>query len=247
MKLIVALGNPTPKYAKTRHNVGFMALDFFIQNTSDSQIFNAQSRDFTMNAKFNAEILKCEKIIFAKPQTFMNASGEAVKRIADFYKISEIAVIHDDLDLSLGAVRFKFGGGNAGHNGLKSIDSLMGDKYLRIRIGIGTPKNKTPIRADFGANRNANNQSTISSTNIFGANQTTANQSANLSPNRNAENLTQSRESIKTAILDFVLGDFSDDEMNILQPTFEIVANAICSFANGANLQTLQNAYTKKK
>ena len=229
MKLIVALGNPTPKYAKTRHNVGFMALDFFIQNTSDSQIFNAQSRDFTMNAKFNAEILKCEKMIFAKPQTFMNASGEAVKRIADFYKISEIAVIHDDLDLSLGAVRFKFGGGNAGHNGLKSIDSLMGDKYLRIRIGIGTPKNKTPIRADFWTN------------------QTTANQSANLSPNRNAENSMQSRESIKTTILDFVLGDFSDDEMNILQPTFEIVANAICSFANGANLQTLQNAYTKKK
>lgn len=229
MKLIVALGNPTPKYAKTRHNVGFIALDFFIQNTSDSQIFNAQSRDFTMNAKFNAEILKCEKMIFAKPQTFMNASGEAVKRIADFYKISEIAVIHDDLDLSLGAVRFKFGGGNAGHNGLKSVDSLMGDKYLRIRIGIGTPKNKTPIRADFWTN------------------QTTANQSANLSPNRNAENSMQSRESIKTTILDFVLGDFSDDEMNILQPTFEIVANAICSFANGANLQTLQNAYTKKK
>lgn len=214
MKLIVALGNPTPKYAKTRHNVGFMALDFFIQ--SDSQIFNAQSRVFAMNAKFNAEILKCENVIFAKPQTFMNASGEAVKRIADFYKISDIAVLHDDLDLSLGAVRFKFGGGNAGHNGLKSIDLLMSDKYLRIRIGIGTPKNKTPLDADLGANPNAN--------------QTSAN-----------------RESIKATILDFVLGDFSDDEMKILQPTFEIVANALSAFINGANLQDLQNAYTKKK
>ena len=217
MKLIVALGNPTPKYAKTRHNVGFMALDFFIQNASDSQIFNAQSRDFTMNAKFNAEILKCEKVIFAKPQTFMNASGEAVKRIADFYKISDIAVLHDDLDLNLGAVRFKFGGGNAGHNGLKSIDSLMSDKYLRIRIGIGTPKNKADLSVDSGANP-------------LSANPPSAN-----------------RESIKATILDFVLGDFSDDEMKILRPTFEIVANALSAFSSGANLQDLQNAYTKKK
>ena len=217
MKLIVALGNPTPKYAKTRHNVGFMALDFFIQNASDSQIFNAQSRDFAINAKFNAEILKCENVIFAKPQTFMNASGEAVKRIADFYKISDIAVLHDDLDLSLGAVRFKFGGGNAGHNGLKSIDSLVSDKYLRIRIGIGTPKNKADLGVD-------------SSANPLSANQSSAN-----------------RESIKATILDFVLGDFSDDEMKILRPTFEIVANALSAFINGANLQDLQNAYTKKK
>lgn len=230
MKLIVALGNPTPKYAKMRHNVGFMALDFFIQSVSDSQIFNSQSRTFAMNAKFDAEILKCENVIFAKPQTFMNASGEAVKRIADFYKISDIAVIHDDLDLSLGAVRFKFGGGNAGHNGLKSIDSLISDKYLRIRIGIGTPKNKTPLGADLVANPNANQ----TSANIF-------------SQNRNAENPTQSRESIKATILDFVLGNFSDDEMKILQPTFEIVANALNAFIKGANLQDLQSAYTKKK
>ncbi len=211
MKLIVALGNPTPKYAKTRHNVGFMALDFFIKNSNNSQLLALQSRDFAMNAKFNAEILKCEKMIFAKPQTFMNASGEAVKHIADFYKISDIAVLHDDLDLNLGAVRFKFGGGNAGHNGLKSIDSLVSDKYLRIRIGIGTPKNKADLGVDSGVNpRSAN------------------------------------RESIKATILDFVLGDFSDDEMKILQPTFEIVANALDDFINGANLQALQNAYTKK-
>ncbi len=211
MKLIVALGNPTPKYAKTRHNVGFMALDFFIKNSNNSQLLALQSRDFAMNAKFNAEILKCEKIIFAKPQTFMNASGEAVKRIADFYKISDIAVLHDDLDLNLGALRFKFGGGNAGHNGLKSIDSLVSDKYLRIRIGIGTPKNKADLSVDSGANPPSVN-----------------------------------RESIKATILDFVLGDFSDDEMKILQPTFEIVANALNDFINGANLQALQNAYTKK-
>lgn len=188
MKLIVALGNPGEKYAKTRHNVGFMAMDFFMAHSMFSQ-----SRNFTMSAKFDAEILKCERVIFAKPQTFMNASGSAIKAIADFYKTSEILVIHDDLDLNLGAVRFKFGGGNAGHNGLKSIDTLLGCEYGRVRIGISKPQ-------------------------------------------KNTEN----------AVLDFVLGDFSDDELKALQTTFEIVANALTSFINGANIQALQNAYTRK-
>lgn len=133
MKLIVALGNPSEKYSKTRHNAGFMALDFYLRE----QIL-------AFNARFNADILKIGDVIFAKPQTFMNASGEAVKRIADFYKTSEMLVLHDDLDLPLGAIRFKFGGGNAGHNGLKSIDNLYGNQYIRIRIGIGKPSdNKT--------------------------------------------------------------------------------------------------------
>ena len=193
MKLIVALGNPTPKYAKTRHNVGFMALDFYVSQFRESMPFLRDSA-FAMSAKFNAEILKCENVIFAKPQTFMNNSGESIKRIADFYKISDIAVIHDDLDLNLGAVRFKFGGGNAGHNGLKSIDNLLGKEYLRIRIGIDKPQ-------------------------------------------KDSEN----------AIIDFVLGDFSEAEMKILEPTFEIVANAMDSYTNGANLVDLQNKYTKKK
>lgn len=190
MKLIVALGNPTPKYAKTRHNVGFMALDFYLAKFLDSPTLS-------LNAKFNAEILKCENLIFAKPQTFMNASGTAIKKIADFYKIADIAdsiaVLHDDLDLNLGALRFKIGGGNAGHNGLKSIDALMGAEYLRIRIGIGKPQKDSP-----------------------------------------------------NAVLDFVLGDFSETEMKILEPSFEIVANALHSYINGANLNDLQNKYTKK-
>ena len=193
MKLIVALGNPTPKYAKTRHNVGFMALDFYLSQLKDSA---NRAFDWTMSAKFNAEILKCENVIFAKPQTFMNDSGKAVKKIADFYKIdiANIAVIHDDLDLNLEALRFKIGGGNAGHNGLKSIDALMGAEYLRIRIGIGKPQKDNP-----------------------------------------------------NAVLDFVLGDFSEAEMKILEPAFEIVANALRSYINGANLVDLQNKYTKKK
>ena len=196
MKLIVALGNPTPKYAKTRHNVGFMALDFYLAKFLDSPNLT-QNSAFEMSAKFNAEILKCENLIFAKPQTFMNASGTAIKKIADFYKIADIAdsiaVLHDDLDLNLGALRFKIGGGNAGHNGLKSIDALMGAEYLRIRIGIGKPQKDSP-----------------------------------------------------NAVLDFVLGDFSETEMKILEPSFEIVANALNAYTNGANLNDLQNKYTKK-
>ena len=205
MKLIVALGNPTPKYAKTRHNVGFMALDFYLAKIKDSPLDSSKSAqdsvnrafDWTMSAKFNAEILKCENVIFAKPQTFMNDSGKAVKKIADFYKITDIAdniaVLHDDLDLNLGALRFKIGGGNAGHNGLKSIDALIGAEYLRIRIGIGKPQKDNP-----------------------------------------------------NAVLDFVLGDFELTEMKILEPSFEIVANALHSYINGANLASLQNKYTKK-
>lgn len=126
----------------------------------------------------------------------MNASGSAIKRIADFYKVREILVIHDDLDLRFGAVRFKFGGGNAGHNGLKSIDALLGCEYGRVRIGIGKPQNAL--------------------------------------------------ESKDSAVLDFVLGDFSDDELKALQGAFEVVANAINAFIKGANIQTLQNTYTKK-
>lgn len=140
MKLIVALGNPSEKYSKTRHNAGFMALDFYLKEQIPA-----------FNAKFNADILKIGDVIFAKPQTFMNASGEAVKRIADFCKISEMLVLHDDLDLPLGAVRFKFGGGNAGHNGLKSIDNLFSNQYTRIRIGIGKPSDDS----DKNANKNA--------------------------------------------------------------------------------------------
>lgn len=229
MKLIVALGNPCDKYAKTRHNAGFMAMDFFVAH---SALFS-QSRDFAMSAKFDAEILKLERVIFAKPQTFMNASGSAIKRIADFYKTREILVIHDDLDLRLGVVRFKFGGGNAGHNGLKSIDALLGREYGRVRIGIGKPQNKALESSADGGDSNANRVDFKDS-------------SANLDTIASRIDLSASRYATQNAVLDFVLGDFSDDELKALQPTFEIVANALDSFINGANIQALQNAYTRK-
>lgn len=242
MKLIVALGNPGEKYAKTRHNVGFMAMDFFIKNC-DSQIFNAQSREFSLNAKFEAEILKWQGVIFAKPQTFMNASGIAIKRIADFYKISEIAVLHDDLDLNLGAVKFKFGGGNAGHNGLKSIDSLLGVDYLRIRIGIGKPQNKAPKSQNLAESQNLQTSISQNSQNLV---QNLTENSQNLAQNLACESHNLAQNLAQISIIDFVLSEFSEGEMQILRNLFPHIAQSISAFINGANLQTLQNAYTKK-
>lgn len=239
MKLIVALGNPGEKYAKTRHNVGFMAMDFFMAH---SPLFS-QSHNFTMSAKFEAEILKSENVIFAKPQTFMNASGVAIKRIADFYKISEIAVIHDDLDLNLGAVRFKFGGGNAGHNGLKSIDNLLGADYLRIRIGIGKPQNKAPNSQNLAESQNLQTSISQNSQNLV---QNLTENSQNLAQNLACESHNLAQNLAQISIIDFVLSEFSEGEMQILRNLFPHIAQSISAFINGANLQTLQNAYTKK-
>ena len=134
MKLIVGLGNPGNEYAKTRHNVGFMAIDFFAPN------------DATWKKEKNALTTRVEidgkNIILAKPQTYMNNSGDAVGPLMAFYKIplENIIVIHDDMDLKLGTMREKVGGSSAGHNGIKSIDNAIGNEYKRIRIGIGHPK-----------------------------------------------------------------------------------------------------------
>ncbi|MFC1612363.1 aminoacyl-tRNA hydrolase [Patescibacteria group bacterium] len=142
-KLIVGLGNPGKKFEKTRHNVGFMAIDF-LRKTLDAP-------KFKFDKKFNAEVseikIKQEKIILAKPQTFMNNSGEAVSAILSFYKIlpEKLTVIHDDLDLDLEVLRESFGRGSAGHNGIESImENLKTKKFNRLRIGIGRPLNLPP-------------------------------------------------------------------------------------------------------
>ena len=127
MILIVGLGNPGPEYSKTRHNVGFMLID---------RLKNSNFTDVS-SAKFQGELFKFQNLLFLKPTTFMNLSGRSVKAVTDFYKPERIVVIHDDLDLNFGVVKFKKGGGNGGHNGLKSIDTLMGADYERVRIGIG--------------------------------------------------------------------------------------------------------------
>lgn len=132
--LVVGLGNPGAEYTQTRHNVGFMAVDTWA------------GTDAVWKKEKDALTTRCEidgrKIIFVKPQTFMNNSGIAVAALMNFYKIplENLVVVHDDMDISIGASRRKIGGGSAGHNGIKSIDSHVGSEYLRIRIGIGHPR-----------------------------------------------------------------------------------------------------------
>ena len=131
MYLIAGLGNPGIKYEKTRHNIGFMVID---------SIINSLNPIPTSKAQFKGELYKKGSLYFLKPQTFMNLSGESILAVKNYFKIDEIIVIHDDLDLAYGVVKFKRGGGNGGHNGLKSIDSLIGTDYVRVRLGIGKPE-----------------------------------------------------------------------------------------------------------
>ena len=132
--LVVGLGNPGNEYELTRHNVGFMAIDFLAPTNS---VWKKEKNALTTRIDVDDT-----KIILAKPQTFMNNSGEAVAPLMTFYKIplENLVVIHDDMDLKLGDIREKVGGGSAGHNGIKSIDNFVGKEYKRIRIGIGHPR-----------------------------------------------------------------------------------------------------------
>ncbi|MBE0491923.1 MAG: aminoacyl-tRNA hydrolase [Sulfurospirillum sp.] len=133
MHLIVGLGNPDPKYLKNRHNIGFMVIDKLIEDHKAS--------DISKNS-FRGKLYKFKDTLFLKPYTYMNLSGESVYSVCDYYKPDSVVVVHDDLDLPFGTVRMKVGGGNGGHNGLKSIDSHIGKEYIRLRIGIGKPQNK---------------------------------------------------------------------------------------------------------
>ena len=141
MYLIAGLGNPGDKYAKTRHNVGFMVIDEIIKNLQTTNI---------NNQNFKSIVKKNSTNIYAKPQTYMNLSGESILNIVEYYNIENknVIIVHDDLDLPFGTVRFKIDGGHGGHNGLKSIDSHIGKDYIRVRVGIGKPENKKDV-ADF--------------------------------------------------------------------------------------------------
>jgi peptidyl-tRNA hydrolase, PTH1 family len=135
MKLIVGLGNPGRKYENTRHNIGFRAAEYL------AEFYDFD--DFSISEKHNADIAKGEileeKIIIAKPQTFMNLSGQAVRSVMQFYKIptEDLIVISDDVTLPSGSLRIRKSGSAGGHNGLKSIIQELGtDEFLRIRLGI---------------------------------------------------------------------------------------------------------------
>lgn len=145
MKLIIGLGNPGEKYQKNRHNTGFIILDELKENWNFS--------NFEFSKKFNADIsegiFEGDKIILAKPQTFMNNSGEAVQKIMSFYKLApeDILVIHDDLDINFGESKISNDSGPAGHNGVQDIINKTGTQnFKRIRVGIeGEEKRKTRI------------------------------------------------------------------------------------------------------
>ena len=135
MKLLVGLGNPGAQYAGNRHNIGFMAVDAIAAAHGIS----------TWKTKHGGLLAEGsvgdERVLILKPQTFMNKSGDSVQQVARFYKLTpaDIIVFYDELDLAPGKVRVKVGGGNGGHNGLRSIDPQLGLDYKRVRLGIGHP------------------------------------------------------------------------------------------------------------
>lgn len=137
MWLIVGLGNPGTRYLLTRHNVGFMALDYLKEALEITLPPKSEHDADTFAFKWDDQPIK-----MIKPLTYMNLSGEAVQKMASYYKIepSQIIVVHDDLDQPFGQIRIKTGSGDGGHNGIKSITQCLGTKeYIRLKIGIGRP------------------------------------------------------------------------------------------------------------
>jgi len=142
MFLIAGLGNPGNRYVATRHNIGFMVLE----NLASKLEIDLSQKSF--NALWGKGKIANKNVILAMPQTYMNLSGNAVRQLHAFFKtdLSNLIVIHDDLDLSFGSVRLKTGGGNAGHKGLASIEeNLSSSEFMRIRLGIGKPVEKSRI------------------------------------------------------------------------------------------------------
>ncbi|MBV9051563.1 MAG: aminoacyl-tRNA hydrolase [Hyphomicrobiales bacterium] len=141
MQILVGLGNPGSRHAANRHNIGFMVLDAIAR----------QHRAAPWRRRFQSEaaeaVIDGERVLLLKPQTFMNDSGRAVGEASRFFKtgLDAITVFHDELDLKEGKLRVKSGGGNAGHNGLRSITAHLGNDYRRVRLGIGHPGDKNLV------------------------------------------------------------------------------------------------------
>lgn len=138
MLIFVGLGNPGRQYAGNRHNIGFMAVDEI------ARVHAAQPWRRRFQGQSTDAVIGGDKVLLLKPETFMNESGRAVGEALRFFKagLTGLVVFHDELDLAPGKVRVKTGGGNAGHNGLRSITALCGNDYRRVRLGIGHPGHK---------------------------------------------------------------------------------------------------------
>ncbi|MEU3877120.1 MULTISPECIES: aminoacyl-tRNA hydrolase [Streptomyces] len=147
--LIVGLGNPGPEYAGNRHNVGFMVADLLAERMGGR--FKAhKARAQVVEGRIGPPGPASQRVVVAKPMSFMNLSGGPTTALRDFYKVpvERIVVVHDELDIDYGVLRLKVGGGDNGHNGLKSITKSLGPDYCRVRFGIGRPPGRMQV-ADF--------------------------------------------------------------------------------------------------
>ena len=139
MMLFVGLGNPTPNSQNNRHNIGFKIVDAI------NQKFGLSKQKPKFKGLLTTGKIQEKKVYVIKPLTFMNNSGICIRELLEYFKIEaeDVIVFHDDLDVEFGKIKAKFGGSNAGHNGIASIDKFIGKDYSRVRIGIGKPKEKT--------------------------------------------------------------------------------------------------------
>jgi peptidyl-tRNA hydrolase, PTH1 family len=142
LRIIVGLGNPGPEHQVTRHNVGFWFVDLLARR------HGGEFRDYRKYSGETARVtIEGQELILLKPTTYMNRSGLSIRQISDFYKIvpDDILVVHDELDLPVGSVRLKNGGGHGGHNGLRDTIAHIGENFWRLRLGIGHPGNKSEV------------------------------------------------------------------------------------------------------
>lgn len=146
MKIIVGLGNPGKEYENTRHNLGFMFLDYIKYK------YNIEINKKMLNSKIAETTVNGEKVVFVKPQTFMNLSGDAVQKVKNWYKVDtkDILVIFDDVDIPFGEIRYKMNGSGGTHNGMKNIVNMLNSKdFPRLKIGLGGIKHEKQSMMDF--------------------------------------------------------------------------------------------------
>ncbi len=141
MLLFVGLGNPTPDSENNRHNIGFKIIDAI------NKKFSLSKQKPKFKGLLTTGNINDKKVYAIKPLTFMNNSGICIRELIEYFKIDaeDVIVFHDDLDISFGKIKAKFGGSSAGHNGVESIDKFIGKEYSRVRIGIGKPKTKSNV------------------------------------------------------------------------------------------------------
>ncbi|OBV29078.1 hypothetical protein BKN38_07890 [Helicobacter sp. CLO-3] len=224
--LIVGLGNPGRQYAVNRHNIGFMIID---------RLCEILRLEMKPAKSFDSDIasIASKQIHILKPQTFMNNSGVAVAKVARFYKISQILVLHDDMDISFGAIKYKNGGGSGGHNGLKSIDNMLGSNdYVRLRFGIGK-----------GAESSANTRGAAGGA-AGGAGSVASVGSAAGAESSKVNSSKAANHDKAKSVISFVLGDFDKAQSESLPSLIDHSVRSILFFMQTRDFQSLQNFFT---